>query len=188
MVMMKMKQQPLATWLKRQQAPKMAQVQDGQMPWQKCSTKRFPRISPPSWPRIKPWRRREREKNKRGKKKRWGWERKRCSISCAVTVRWATCHIVSEYSLKSLLWSLSFMVILIRLIFFTFQTCCIKFFPLLLLLGHQAGWTSAAGVFQCVSLRCFLLWGGESSCFKLDFLIGVVNLRWNSLCWHYKLK
>lgn len=134
MVMMKMKQQPLAMWLKRQQAPRMAQVQDGQMPWQKCSTKRFPRISPPSWPRIKPWRRREKEKNKRGKKWRWGWEK-----DAVFPVQWLSdgLHAIwSQSILSNICWgclsilSLSFMVILISLIFFYFPNMLCKVFSL----------------------------------------------------------
>lgn len=65
----------------------------------------------------------ERERKKQEKQEKKMRVRKRCSIPCAVTVRWATCKIVSEHSPKSLLrlsqfWSLSFAVILSSLIFF----------------------------------------------------------------------
>lgn len=74
-------------WLKRQQAPKLAQVQAGQMPWQKCSTKRFHKISPPSWPRIKNWRRREKRKNKKGWRREWRWEKDAVSC-CTISQMW----------------------------------------------------------------------------------------------------
>lgn len=103
---------------------------------------------------------RERKKQERLEKKMR--VRKRWSIPCAVTVRWATCRMVSEHCPKSLLrlcqfWSLSFTVILRSLIFFTFQSCCVRFFPFPTASSGSSGRLNlAAGVFQSVSLRCFL--------------------------------
>lgn len=84
MEMMRMKWQPSTMWLKRQQTPNLARVQAGQMPWQKCSTKRYHKISPSSWPRVKNWRRREKRKNKRGWRRGGRWEKDsafHCTIS-----------------------------------------------------------------------------------------------------------
>lgn len=77
----------------------------------------------------------ERERKKQEREEKKMRVRKRCSIPCAVTVRW---EIVSEHSPKSLLrqpqfWSLSFTVILNSLIFsfyFPVMLCRVLVFSL----------------------------------------------------------
>lgn len=119
--------------LKRQQAPKLAQVQAGQMPWQKCSTKRFHKISPPSWPRIKNWRRREKRKNKKDWRRGWRWE-KDAVFHCAVIVKWGymqgslsgdlgeCSESVSVFGISPPQWSLVASILLLSR-----QSCCRAF-------------------------------------------------------------
>jgi len=178
-------------WLKSQQAPKLAQVQAGQMPWQKCSTKRFHKISPPSWPRIKNWRRREKRKNKKGWRRGWRWEKD--AVFCCAQSDGDICNSLSagiwESALRlSQFSNLSSTVISSSLKFYFPGSHAVGLFPSMLFLDHQAGWLFAAGLFQSVSLRCFGRWEGKSSCFKLSFLFAIVNLGYNSLCQHYELK
>lgn len=67
------------------------------------------------------------------------------------------------------------------------QWCCWDF-SLTVFSGPSGRLIFGSRTIWSVSLRWFCCWECESSCFKLSFLIAIVNLGYNALCRRYKLK